>query len=138
MSIADYYMERNNLGQSGVGMAADGDGSGFVDAGDYDLWKLHFGPSSQSSTLIANSSNVPEPGSLMLVGIATIASTFIEKLQTLGILNPISTGRTGNRKNTRCLLEASSSILSVVRVMCLLFIAENRAEMLADRHAELS
>ena len=55
-------------------LAADGDGSGMIDAGDYDVWKLHYGEHAGNG---ANASTaVPEPTTpvLLLTGILTLCS----------------------------------------------------------------
>ena len=36
-------MSLNSLGQSGTGLAADGNGNNQIDVGDYDVWQPHFG-----------------------------------------------------------------------------------------------
>ena len=43
-------------------LPADGDGNGKIDAGDYDVWKSHFGNGAGSRQLA--SSAVPEPASI--------------------------------------------------------------------------
>ena len=40
VDAADYVLWRNTLGQSGAGLAADGDNSGTIDSGDYTVWHL--------------------------------------------------------------------------------------------------
>jgi hypothetical protein len=34
---------RDTLGEIGNNLAADGNGSGQIDPGDYDVWRAHFG-----------------------------------------------------------------------------------------------
>jgi hypothetical protein len=43
VDAADYAVRRDTLGQTGIGLAAVGDGNDIVDVGDYDNWKNHFG-----------------------------------------------------------------------------------------------
>jgi hypothetical protein len=43
VDAADYTVWRDTLGQTGTGLAADGDGNGTIDQADYDLWKTNFG-----------------------------------------------------------------------------------------------
>ncbi|MEX2307487.1 MAG: hypothetical protein WD738_07845 [Pirellulales bacterium] len=61
-------MWRNTLGQVGAGLAADGDASGTIAAGDYDVWKMHFGETAGSGSGATGSASaaVPEPASLVL------------------------------------------------------------------------
>lgn len=42
VDAADYSVWRDTLGQSGTGLAADGDNSGTVDELDYDIWRQAF------------------------------------------------------------------------------------------------
>lgn len=56
VSLADYSVWRDNLGQGGSGLAADADASGQVDELDYGLWKQNFGHTVPSSLAYA----VPE------------------------------------------------------------------------------
>ncbi len=73
VDAADYTVWRNNLG-SNFALGGNGDetggSSGLVDAADYALWKSHFGEASVGSGGLANTSAVPEPGSLVLLLLA--------------------------------------------------------------------
>jgi hypothetical protein len=48
---ADLLVWQQQLGQSGAGLAADGDGNGEIDGGDYDVWKAKFGESTAPGTV---------------------------------------------------------------------------------------
>lgn len=62
VNAADYTVWRNSSGQSGFGMAADGDFDGDVDANDYLVWKSHYGEVLGSGTTIGP--EVPEPAAV--------------------------------------------------------------------------
>jgi hypothetical protein len=67
VDAADYNIWRDSLGQSiASGTAADGNGNGIVDQADYELWKANFGTTATSGSLAATS-EVPEPGALVLL-----------------------------------------------------------------------
>jgi hypothetical protein len=71
---SDYVVWRTTLGQTGAGLAADGDWSGQVDEGDYRVWRANFGRISASYNS-AGSAAVPEPTSaLQILIIALIAA----------------------------------------------------------------
>lgn len=61
VDAADYGVWRDSLGQTGVGLAADGDGDGVVGDGDYAVWRLFFG----ESVAGLGGTSVPEPASLV-------------------------------------------------------------------------
>src|SRR5262249_40466623 len=46
VDTADYIVWRDSIGQSGMGLAADGDGNTMIDGNDYAIWKSHFGQTS--------------------------------------------------------------------------------------------
>lgn len=68
VNAADYTVYRDNLGTS-FSLNGNGDNSGasagVVDAADYALWSANYGKTAGFSA------TVPEPGSLLLVGLAT-------------------------------------------------------------------
>ena len=69
----DYSLWRDSLGQTGLGLLADADGSGTVDALDYGLWKSTFGQTSTTvpasgSLSLAAAQVVPEPSTMALFG----------------------------------------------------------------------
>jgi hypothetical protein len=70
---ADYTIWRDELGQVGVGMAADGNHDNTIGSGDYDVWTAHFGQTTGGSGAMAGHA-VPEPVSaeLLLVGTSVI------------------------------------------------------------------
>jgi PEP-CTERM motif len=48
-------------------LAADGNGNGIIDAGDYNIWKMHFGEHLGSGTGASANGAVPEPSTLLLL-----------------------------------------------------------------------
>lgn len=46
---ADYAMWQQSFGESGINMAADGNGDGVVDLADYTMWRAHVGMTAASS-----------------------------------------------------------------------------------------
>jgi hypothetical protein len=80
---ADYVLWRKSNGQSGMGLAADGDGSLHVDQGDYTFWRQRFGNASQ--LIVSNSSGagsalgaigVPELGVAPLILMASWGAAY--------------------------------------------------------------
>jgi PEP-CTERM motif-containing protein len=70
---------RHSVGQTGLTAysGADGDGDTIVDAGDFDVWRAHFGQTASGSGSNLNASNaVPEPSSLVLLLAALFVGTF--------------------------------------------------------------
>ena len=74
-NVADYVTWRKGLGQTGTGLAADGNGNGAIDNGDYNVWRAHFGQTGSGSSTVANAA-VPEPSTLalLIVGILVMGS----------------------------------------------------------------
>lgn len=68
---ADYVVWRHSFGQTGAGLAADGNWSGQVDAGDYAVWKANVGEPNSSGAIA--SAAVPEPASVVLVALGILA-----------------------------------------------------------------
>ena len=60
---ADYVFWRRTLGETGAGLAADGDWSGTVDAGDFEVWRRNIG----SSAVVGTGSAIPEPSAIVLM-----------------------------------------------------------------------
>jgi hypothetical protein len=56
-----------SLGQTGAGLAADGNGDNTVDQSDYGVWCSHFGQIAGSGTGVAALAAVPEPASPLLL-----------------------------------------------------------------------
>ncbi len=64
VNLADYTVWRDNVGQTGSGLAADGNSDEVVDKWDYELWKAnHSDDGSMPASLTAQ---VPEPMSIAL------------------------------------------------------------------------
>lgn len=62
VDAADYIVWRYTLGQTGAGLAADGDGNFVVDQLDYDFWKARYGNAIDGASGGASSfAAVPEP-----------------------------------------------------------------------------
>lgn len=68
VDAADYVLWRNTLGQSGAGLAADGNANQTIDSVDYSMWRVRFGNAGGSGSALAAA--IPEPASwLMFCGI---------------------------------------------------------------------
>ena len=72
VDAADYIVWRKTLGQSGVGLAADGNNNGSIDSGDFDVWRAQFGQNAGSGAGTGANAPVPEPA--MLAMIITVAA----------------------------------------------------------------
>jgi len=72
VNAADYTVWRNNLGGDGtlLGVNRDPANSGSISQDDYDSWKAHFGEMASSGSASLNAVGVPEPASLVLLGLA--------------------------------------------------------------------
>jgi hypothetical protein len=69
---------RKTFGQSGTDLAADGNHSGTIDSGDYDIWRAHVGKTSSGTGAAAGLFNrphtaVPEPASTVMLLMAAAA-----------------------------------------------------------------
>jgi hypothetical protein len=64
VATADYIVWRRTHGDTGAGLAADGDWSGAVDAGDFRVWRANIGRSANSGS---GSAAVPEPLAIVLM-----------------------------------------------------------------------
>ena len=74
----DYALWRNTMGQTGAGLAADGNGNYRIDTGDYQVWRTYFGRTLGGGTASAEISAsipaaVPEPATAVLIGGAVSA-----------------------------------------------------------------
>ena len=70
VDAADYTVWRDSLGQTGVGLAADGDHDLMVDDGDFAVWKSHFGETlAGAGQSLPEGGAVPEPSTLLLAGL---------------------------------------------------------------------
>jgi hypothetical protein len=67
VDASDYVAWKTALGQIGAGLAADGDWSGRVDEGDYDVWRANFGRTAPAAVLFGDSTSVPEPATCLLL-----------------------------------------------------------------------
>jgi hypothetical protein len=61
VDAADYTMWRDTLGQTGTGLAADGDNSGTIDELDFEFWKLSYGMGTGGAGSATEFAAVPEP-----------------------------------------------------------------------------
>ena len=66
VDAADYVVWHNSLGQSGIGLVADGNRNNKIDNGDYDVWLAHFGQSIGSGAGSNANFIVPEPATIVL------------------------------------------------------------------------
>jgi hypothetical protein len=84
--MADYTIWRDTLGQTGVALRADADENGVVDAGDYAIWRAHFGDAASAGTTTGDqleAANVPEPGAYRLLGSLVLSLTSRRRRQSL-------------------------------------------------------
>ncbi len=65
VNFADYVVWRDSIGQIGNGLPADGDGSGTIDAGDYQTWKINMATVADSTLSTNATLAVPEPSQTM-------------------------------------------------------------------------
>lgn len=81
----DYLVWRRSWGASVTPWSgADGNGDGVVNNSDYDVWRAHFGTPSGSGGGAGQS--VPEPQSLVLVGVA-LASVFSRRTRQRAVVS---------------------------------------------------
>jgi hypothetical protein len=69
VDTADYAIWRDTNGQSGAGLAADGDGNGNVNQADYNFWRARFSNTSGAGSA-AGGTSVPEPATVLFAMIA--------------------------------------------------------------------
>jgi PEP-CTERM motif len=85
VDAADYTVWRDTLGQTGDGLAADGDRDDMVDQEDYDIWKAGFGNVAGSGSVVTAAStvglpaSVPEPASLLLLTMSCVAAGLVRQ-----------------------------------------------------------
>ncbi len=72
VDAADYVVWRDSLGSTD-NLVADGNRNGIVDAADYTVWRSAFGSVATAEGSLAKSSHVPEPSSVVLLGLASLA-----------------------------------------------------------------
>jgi len=66
VDAGDYTVWRDEMGQTGVGLAADGNGDNVVNAADYNLWTANYGHTAAGSGSLATTT-VPEPSTAALM-----------------------------------------------------------------------
>ncbi|MGL4512675.1 MAG: hypothetical protein ACRCT8_06250 [Lacipirellulaceae bacterium] len=84
INAADYTVWRDSLGQTGLALAADGDGGGSVNAQDYDWWRARYGYSwSDVPGYVApgTAASVPEPCSLVTIVLGVGACSALRRLR---------------------------------------------------------
>ncbi len=75
VDAADYTVWRDALGATVVPCSGpDGSGDGTVDEADYAIWKAHFGEASGSGVSLAQTTNVPEPASAVLLVLGCVVA----------------------------------------------------------------
>ncbi|TWT66242.1 hypothetical protein Pla123a_47660 [Posidoniimonas polymericola] len=67
IDAADYTVWRDTQGESGLGLAADGDGDFAVGLGDYDVWRDAY-----NAALVAGANRAPAPGAVTLLLIGAV------------------------------------------------------------------
>ena len=73
VDAADYTLWRNQLGQTGNNLSADGNHDQIVDQSDYALWKQQFGESVMGrGGQFGASENVPEPNAAAIAAILSL------------------------------------------------------------------
>jgi hypothetical protein len=75
VDAGDYAVWRNMLDQTGVGLAADGNGDNQITTADYDVWRSKFGQTVGSGAGLSSDSAVPEPSALLLLAAASLLAT---------------------------------------------------------------
>jgi hypothetical protein len=78
VDAADYVMWRKQRGQTGIGLAADGNFDQQVNVVDLAIWRSQFGqfvPGSGAGADLPQGGTVPEPGAFMLACLAALGTT---------------------------------------------------------------
>ena len=88
VDAADYLLWRESRGQTGWGLAADGDLNGRIDTADYSMWRSHFGQLAGSGTVIGAA--VPEPSTTIMILGALIAVAMRRSGGTNRTADPLS------------------------------------------------
>lgn len=76
----DYNVWRDSLGNTGLGLMADGDGNGLIDASDYEIWRSNLGATTLFGSLTAPAAltspvNVPEPSAQVVLLASVLLAT---------------------------------------------------------------
>ena len=66
----------DSLGQTGSGLAADGNGNNQIDAGDFGIWRGHFGQTAGSGLGASPNGAVPEPAPAAMLILAAACRCF--------------------------------------------------------------
>ena len=82
---ADYVVWRKSIGQT-ANLSADANGDELVNIEDYNIWRAHFGQliSTSGSGSSIESASVPEPSTLLLLGIGAISLLGYRKAKSHG------------------------------------------------------
>lgn len=75
VDAADYVLYRKTLGQSGIGLSADGNDTNSIEPGDFGVWRSRFGITSAAGSSSAASATVPEPASILVFGLMAAAGS---------------------------------------------------------------
>jgi len=72
----DYVLWRKSLTQTGIGLAADGDGDHAITQADFGIWRVNYGkvPGGGGSGSVAGE-NIPEPASLLMLSLGILSFT---------------------------------------------------------------
>jgi enediyne biosynthesis protein E4 len=79
VDVADYVVWRSQLGSTGAGLAADGDGDQMVTSHDYDVWKENFGNMAVGAAFAAQHAPVPEPSTVLLFVVGTFITAYVSQ-----------------------------------------------------------
>lgn len=66
------------MNQTGANLPADGNHNNMVDAVDYTYWRNHFGTIASGAGGLSQTA-IPEPASVMFVGVALIGLVFVRR-----------------------------------------------------------
>jgi phospholipase/lecithinase/hemolysin len=87
VEAADYTVWRNSLGQTGMGLAADGNLDNRIDRLDFEVWKAHYGETSGATAgwreiqaVATTGSDVPEPPSALLIFIGVASVRLVQRV----------------------------------------------------------
>ncbi len=75
VDTADYVVWRNSQGQTGLGLAADGNGDNQITSADFDVWRSKFGQAATGIGVgegLSSASAVPEPSALLLLVVVVV------------------------------------------------------------------